>query len=135
MKNRQNLLSITIVMFVILGILASILVGAKIISTSVQLELLASKIRYTEEVASKSPSGWSDDTVARYDSLQEKRLEFTESRDPVVKWFANLNTGIKLLVIAFVVVTWIAAIMLVYSFLSYTYKQICKRRKRRCKAK
>ena len=135
MKNRQNLLSIIVVMFVILGILASIVVGVKVFNTAIHMIGISSEIRSVEKTARISPSGWSEAAVNHYHSLQEKRAEFTNSDDSVVKWFSNLNAVIKFLVIAFVVATWGAAILLIHSYLSYEYKHYTKRRKRRSRSK
>lgn len=125
--SKQQVRIMVIVTLAVFTLLVSAFVGIKFVHTSVQLEVLASKIRHTEQVANASPSGWSDKAISYYDSLQENREEYTESSDDLVRWFSNQHKVIKLLALCLTFVTFIFALTLICSYIGYKYKQICKK--------
>ena len=124
---KKQIRNITIVALAVFALLVSTFVGIKFIHTSIQLEVLASKIRSAEHAAYTSQSGWSDKAISSYNSLQEKRAEYTESSDSMVRWFSNQHKVIKLLVICLTFITFIFALALICSYIGYKYKQICKK--------
>ena len=123
----QNLRNNIILALAIFALLVSTFVGIKFISTAIQLEVLASQIRSTERVAYTSQSGWNDKAISSYTSLQEKRTEYTESSDDLVRWFSNQHKVIKLLVLCLTFFTFIFASALICSYIVYKYKQICRK--------
>lgn len=125
--NKQRVRNLVIVTLAVFTLLVSTFVGIKFVHTSVQLEVLASKIRSTEHTAYTSQSGWSDKAISSYTSLQEKRAEYTESSDDLVRWFSNQHKVIKLLALCLTFVTFIFALALICSYISYKYKHICKK--------
>jgi len=40
----------------------------------------------------------------------------------LVRWFSNLNKGVKIIMIFLTLVVWIASLLLVYSYISYKHK-------------
>ena len=120
--SKQQVRNIVIVTFAVFTLLVSTFVGIKFIHTSVQLEVLASKIRSTEQIASNSPSGWSDDALSYYNSLQENRKEFTESSNALVRWFSNLNKGVKIIMFILTSFVWTTSLHIIGSYISYKRK-------------
>lgn len=132
-KNHRTLISTTVVVFILIVIFASFFVGIKLLDISIELGCISSEIRYTEEIAETTPSGWTDEAIARYNSLQEMRAEFTSSSVPFVRWFSNLNTGFKFLVMIPFFVIWILVAYVVYSYFSHKYRLLKKQRNNRHK--
>lgn len=118
-KFKSIYLRTILVVLVILGILASISIGAKILKTSVDLFGISLSIHSIEDVSRRSSPGheWSPELVEDYNTLQTQRQAIYQSEDLVVRTFANMAKVLQLLVIAIVITLWVSYIVIPVQFI------------------
>ena len=89
----STILDITVVMLIIVATIFGSAFSAKVLKTSFNLWKISDEIAYINEVASRSAPGheWPDDTVERYDELQNQRSAIYNSEDSTVRWFSTAS--------------------------------------------